>query len=333
MAQHRDSHLDTFLAHFVASNNVQLRSRDVDSGPKAWPSRLTVRLPSGDTVLVDLYLGVIHSHSRHAHEYRFQGPANATKRAIKQRNNIIPIILGIDGSASPHILVAGNAEKYLDRDQRQTVLFDVRILDQVRHQGWAEYHSSTGETIHSFLPEFFPVFVDMVRQELNLPVYDIQRTLRDAGYNESTTKETRERVTTAISRLLRDYKFTKEVVRAYQGRCALSDINWGVVQAAHIFPVAAPGSTDRISNGIGLTPTYHSLFDRHLIYISPDDLSVRLHPRLHEDKTTAAREFLKATRAILRVPSNASQQPDPIMFKNRYDYFGDAYSWALTPAG
>lgn len=241
--------------------------------------------------------------------------------------------MGIDTRSTLPVFVAGNAGKYIGKPERQTVLFNVSIIAQARTTGWAEYYSSTGEIIRAFLPEFLPLFVDMTRLELELPENDIRRTLRDAGHNPSQSEEERRRVVGALSRLLRHYRFAKEVVHAYGGRCALSDLNWGVVQAAHIYPVAAPGSTDRICNGIGLTPTYHSLFDRHLIYIEPDDFSILLHPTLRGDLTRKAQDFINSTRTVLRMPSHTANRPDSDMLRQRYSYFGDAYSWAINMVG
>jgi len=40
-----------------------------------------------------------------------------------------------------------------------------------------------------------------------------------------------------------------------------------LIEAAHILPVGAEGSTDLVTNGICLSPTYHRAFDRALIYL------------------------------------------------------------------
>lgn len=328
MAIRRDQYLRQFLALFDPAT-VELRSESVDGGPSGWPARLSVRSSMDKMILVDLYIGIVHSHSRAENEYRFQGPASSNRRALQRRNGVVPILLGID-VRDPSVLVAGNAEKYLGNFSRQTVLFDVRILSEIRRRGWAEYHSSTGETIRGFLPEVLPAFVDMANLGLDVPEIEIRRTLLDSGYDATPDDATRQRVITSLARLVRDHQFSRDVVQAYNGRCAISDLNWGIVEAAHIFPVSAPGSTDHICNGIGLTPTYHSLFDRHRIYICPNDYSIRLHPTLREDRSDAAQGFLKSTRQTIRLPANQSQQPHPEMLKKRYAYFGDAYSWATT---
>jgi len=78
----------------------------------------------------------------------------------------------------------------------------------------------------------------------------------------------RQRVVTEVSRLTRDAAFRQRVVFAYGNRCAVTRVQLRLVDAAHILPVGADGSTDQIQNGIALSPTYHRAFDAGLIYLN-----------------------------------------------------------------
>ncbi|MBN1362922.1 MAG: HNH endonuclease [Sedimentisphaerales bacterium] len=49
------------------------------------------------------------------------------------------------------------------------------------------------------------------------------------------------------------------------------------MDAAHILPVGADGSSDDVSNGIALSPTYHRAYDQGLIYLT-DNLEMRVNP-------------------------------------------------------
>ena len=49
-------------------------------------------------------------------------------------------------------------------------------------------------------------------------------------------------------------------------RCHESELR--LVDAAHILPVGAPGSSEHVRNGIALAPTYHRAFDAGLIYLN-----------------------------------------------------------------
>jgi putative restriction endonuclease len=80
----------------------------------------------------------------------------------------------------------------------------------------------------------------------------------------------RKRIVETISKLARDANFRNQVVSAYEQRCAVTRTQLKLIDAAHIYPVEADGSTDNVRNGICLSPTYHRAFDRALIYLTPD---------------------------------------------------------------
>jgi putative restriction endonuclease len=86
----------------------------------------------------------------------------------------------------------------------------------------------------------------------------------------------RKRIVETISRLARAANFRDQVVSAYEQRCAVTRVQMKLIDAAHIHPVGAEGSTDSVRNGLCLAPTYHRAFDRGLIYLTPD-LRMRLN--------------------------------------------------------
>lgn len=77
------------------------------------------------------------------------------------------------------------------------------------------------------------------------------------------------------SRAFRDRAFSRQVKRAYAGRCAMSGLelrNGGgrpEVEAAHIMPVEARGP-DTVRNGVALSGTVHWMFDRGLVTVDED---------------------------------------------------------------
>jgi putative restriction endonuclease len=74
---------------------------------------------------------------------------------------------------------------------------------------------------------------------------------------------------------LRGSMFKREVPRVYDHRCAISGMrisalaNISMVEACHIVPFSQ-SHDDTIGNGMALTPTLHTAFDRGLISISSD---------------------------------------------------------------
>jgi putative restriction endonuclease len=82
-----------------------------------------------------------------------------------------------------------------------------------------------------------------------------------------------ERSARVVEAVARDARFRRDVMSAYEFRCAVTGLTIGslpqgratrLLDAAHIRPVGASGS-DAVSNGLALTPTVHRLFDEGLI--------------------------------------------------------------------
>jgi putative restriction endonuclease len=77
----------------------------------------------------------------------------------------------------------------------------------------------------------------------------------------------RQRVLRRLSQLAREGAFRHTVLTAYGHRCAVTRLQLRLVDAAHILPVGAHGSTDDVQNGVALSPTFHRAFDNGLIFL------------------------------------------------------------------
>ncbi|MGO4673716.1 HNH endonuclease [Bosea sp. 2YAB26] len=124
--------------------------------------------------------------------------------------------------------------------------------------------------------------------------------------------QARERLTIALSRIVRDRAFRRTVLRAYGERCAITGlrlINGGgraEVAAAHIRPVEANGP-DIVSNGLALSGTAHWMFDRGLISLS-DDLDILVSR--HANDVEGIRAFVnRSGRAF--APARPVERPHP----------------------
>lgn len=123
----------------------------------------------------------------------------------------------------------------------------------------------------------------------------------------------RKRIVETISKLARDANFRDQVVSAYEQRCAVTRTQLKLIDAAHILPVGADGSTDSVRNGICLGPTYHRAFDNGLIYLTPD-LRMRLNP-VKTAKLTAMNlagglgQFCGYLDQEIFLPANPQQRP------------------------
>ena len=122
----------------------------------------------------------------------------------------------------------------------------------------------------------------------------------------------RKRTVTLVNRLTRDRRFRQAVLQAYDYRCAVSRIQLGLVQAAHIAPVASPASTDSIQNGIALAPNYHTAYDIGLIVLK-EDYSMCLNERkvreLEERGWTAGMESFVAPLGRIHLPPQEDWYP------------------------
>lgn len=99
-----------------------------------------------------------------------------------------------------------------------------------------------------------------------------------------------ERSRVVVEAVARDARFRRQVMTAYEYRCAVTGLEIGslpegratrLLDAAHIRPVGDRGP-DAVTNGLALTPTVHRLFDEGLISArwSEDRLELVRSPRL-----------------------------------------------------
>ncbi|MBW8010227.1 MAG: HNH endonuclease [Chloroflexi bacterium] len=136
--------------------------------------------------------------------------------------------------------------------------------------------------------------------------------------------EERQRVIKTVSRLTRDAGFRRRVVAAYERRCAVTGLQLRLIDAAHILPVGVEGSTDNVSNGICLSPTYHRAFDRGLVFL--DDNFIMQINREKEQELTQERlsggvnDFKNFLGRRVHLPQDRQQWPnvEMIIEANRF---------------
>ena len=103
----------------------------------------------------------------------------------------------------------------------------------------------------------------------------------------------------------------------------------GLVQGAHIYPAAAPGSPDEPWNGLALCPTHHAAFDRHLVGVNPADGSIHYSKELSSQHSTspAVASLIGSTYEFLATPADEALRPRRDMFERRYRHFEGRYGW------
>ena len=125
----------------------------------------------------------------------------------------------------------------------------------------------------------------------------------------------RQHIVSEVTLYSRNANFRMAVLNAYDNRCAVTRVQMNLVDAAHILPVRAEGSSDHVSNGISLSPTMHRAYDNCLIYLDQS-----LVMRMNKEKAAQlANDGLDSGLATFRnlldkpihLPIDVAQRPRP----------------------
>jgi putative restriction endonuclease len=155
-----------------------------------------------------------------------------------------------------------------------SVQIDIRKVREANLRGLAFDHKENGEIAVGIRPDHLLPYVEHSADLHRMGTSpDALRIVSRAAQSESvsnselqTLSAERQRVVQTISRLSRFAGFRQSVLQAYGSACAVTGMQLGVIDAAHILPVGAPGSIDHVTNGIALAPTIHRAYDQGLIY-------------------------------------------------------------------
>lgn len=99
-------------------------------------------------------------------------------------------------------------------------------------------------------------------------------------------------------------EFRNRLIEAYEGRYAITDCDAiDALEAAHISPYLGP-KTNHVSNGILLRADIHTLFDKGLLAIDAERMTVVLH---HGLKSTTYRNL---DGTAIHLPARAEQRPN-----------------------
>jgi len=105
--------------------------------------------------------------------------------------------------------------------------------------------------------------------------------------------------------------FRDGLLRAYNGRCAVTGCNAvAVLEAAHIVPHAEEQSY-AITNGLLLRADIHTLFDLLLLSVDPETGEVKLAPDLSSC-------YASIVGVRLQVPDSPEEMPNPEALKEHY---------------
>ena len=100
-------------------------------------------------------------------------------------------------------------------------------------------------------------------------------------------------------------QFRATLLTAYSGRCAITGTDAiQALEAAHILPYSGP-KTNHVQNGMILRSDVHSLFDRGLLGVEPEDYSVVMSDVLSNSS------YSDYERLRIRLPRVKNERPSP----------------------
>ena len=116
--------------------------------------------------------------------------------------------------------------------------------------------------------------------EMELLSRQQEQLSQDSGsFDPNGVIDARERVVAQIVRRRGQPEFRRQVLMAYDYRCAISECDAiDALEAAHIMPYRGP-ATNRIDNGVLLRADLHTLFDLGLLAINPETMTVLISPK------------------------------------------------------
>lgn len=213
-----------------------------------------------------------------------------------------------------------------------SVQIDITELRRAETDGLSFHRKSNDEIAIGIRPDMFMAYA-MNATLLHRYGRDANiRRLLDQAVVEQPIRQSqlqalpaeRQRIVAEVSRLSRDARFKRQVLFAYGNRCAVTRVQLRLVDAAHILPVGAPGSSDHVTNGLALSPTYHRAFDAGLIYLD-EHCAMKLNEgRLSMLRTlnlaTGIESFAEPLGQEVYLPPDPGQRPSPDLIRRANEF-------------
>ena len=166
----------------------------------------------------------------------------------------------------------------------------------------------------------FPVYViedDTVAREFVLALVEGLRFLPDPLNPTDAERRYAERV---VKQRLHQPEFRGRVIRAYDVRCAVCNLEVGqLLDAAHIVSDGDELGQPVVQNGLSMCKIHHAAFDQHLLGITPD-YEVRLNHELLDiiDGPMLRHGLQEMHGRQLTLPRRRDDHPDPERIDLRY---------------
>ena len=292
---------------------------DLISTPTSNPRRLVLRVGE-NTMSLSAYLWTLTFGGRTnlPDEYRIQ--MTSVTSPLRLNPSGPTLLLGYE----PNLMAFAGFD--ISRHCRFTegspsVQIDIRLVRQAITQGLVPSRKGNSDVVCGIRPDYMVMYslsaedihrYGRARQSLQM----LDKLIRGGKLTKAEEKilsKPRKRVMKSVSSWTRNASFRRLVLQAYDHRCAVTGLQLKLVDAAHLLPVGAPGSTDHVTNGIALSPTYHRAYDRGLIFFDAKynlQLNGRKAAELHSLGLDGGLAMLKKyIGQTLILPSNRSLRP------------------------
>jgi len=141
----------------------------------------------------------------------------------------------------------------------------------------------------------------------------VAKNLDASHFDPNSIEDGRKWVLAQLSLRQGQAKFRGALMKAYDGRCAVTKCDTpDVLQAAHIMPYRGP-ATNHPTNGILLRGDIHTLFDLNLLKIDPKEMRVVLSPAIMYS------DYASLDGQPLYLPSKSSLHPSREALESRWD--------------
>lgn len=180
------------------------------------------------------------------------------------------------------------------------------------------------EIVAAFRPEFFMTYVQDIQAIHGWSGAPSALSVLKSAVNPATPvgdvdvdslPAYRRTVAYTVTKRVRLANFREIVLRAYDHRCAMCDVQLELIDAAHIVPVSSDSSTDEINNGLALCSLHHRAYDSGLVTVHEDFEIAASTTRIRElqalNHDGGLDDFKGALRSKISVPPSAADRPRP----------------------
>lgn len=287
---------------------------------KAHPFSLRIYQDHDESFDASVYVwNVTHGggSARPSHEYRIQ----LTGVVPTLRDDERTFLLG--WSEGFGVFVAFDIRRHANQDSASpSIQVPLEALQGAHLHAFASHLRGNGETVVAFRPEYLVEYMQTAEGlhgaiSTSAPARAVLNRIDEVADTEidRVAGGPRRLILARIKRRYREHDFRARVLNAYGQRCAMCGLQLRLIEAAHLLPVAAEGSSDETANGVALCASHHRAYDTNLVSFDERYEIQVSEPRVADLAKQALIGKLDSFRAALlralALPADRRDYPDP----------------------